>query len=274
MFFSIVIATLFASVLAAPAPDTGAKPFTLKNGQHVIALNDKFTFLSTSSACTDGDLACINGQFAQCSGGKFLSTYCAVGTICIGLPLVNKPGTVRLHPFHFLITMNTDTHIPKLSITCNTVADRDARIAATGATRPGQAAPVLGPATAPPPTDNQVSSGDKKSFALSNGKAAQALKCIPARRFIELCIADFSFNKQFASLTTSSSCTAGQNAYSNNQFAQCVDGKFVLTGCAGGLQCAALPLFNSPGTSITCVDNAHAVVRIAATGAGSSLTGN
>ncbi|KAF8513816.1 hypothetical protein BU17DRAFT_14522, partial [Hysterangium stoloniferum] len=81
-----------------------------------------------------------------------------------------------------------------------------------------------------------------------------------------------SFSKQFVSLTTSSSCTVGQNAYVNNQFVQCVDGKFVLTGCAGGLQCAALPLVNSPGTSITCGDNAQAVARIAETGAGSSLT--
>ncbi|KAF8513823.1 hypothetical protein BU17DRAFT_6346, partial [Hysterangium stoloniferum] len=83
----------------------------------------KFTSLSANSACKDGDLACINGKFAQicwgflshfcCSGGKFLLTSCAVGTICIALPLVNKPGT---------------------SITCDTAADRDARIAATGAT--------------------------------------------------------------------------------------------------------------------------------------------
>ncbi|KAF8515986.1 hypothetical protein BU17DRAFT_19550, partial [Hysterangium stoloniferum] len=90
--------------------------------------------------------------------------------------------------------------------------------------------------------------GDKKSFTLSNGKAAQAL------------------NKQFTSLTTSSSCTAGQNACVNNQFVQGVDGKFVLTRCAGGLQCAVLLLVNSPGTSVTCVDNAQAVARIAATG--------
>ncbi|KAF8503102.1 hypothetical protein BU17DRAFT_101799 [Hysterangium stoloniferum] len=174
--FAVIVATLFACVLAAPAPDAGAKPFTLKNGQDAIALN------------------------------------------CVALPLVNKPGT---------------------SITCDTTADRDARIAATGATHPGQAAPAPAPATAPPPADNQVLSDDKTSFTLSNGKATQAL------------------NKQFASLTTS-----------------VLTAKFVLTGCAGGLQCAVLPLVNSPGTSITCVDNAQAVARIAATGAGSSLTGN
>ncbi|KAF8503112.1 hypothetical protein BU17DRAFT_71815 [Hysterangium stoloniferum] len=157
--FTVIVATLFAPVLAAPAPDGGAKPFTLKNGQDVIALN---------SACTDGDLACINRQFSQSGQSALL----------------------------FLLLTSWEP--------CTSA----------------------GSCHGPPPADNQVSSGDKKSFALSNGKAAQVLN------------------------------------------------KFVLTGCAGGLQCTGLPLVNSPGTSITCVDNAQAITGIAATGAGSSLTGN
>jgi len=224
---TVLIATLFASVLALPAPDAGAKPFTLKNGQDAIALNDKFTSLSPSSSCTAGQEACVNGQFAQCVGETFQLTPCAGGTVCVALPLVNKPGT---------------------SITCDTAADRDARIAATGATSATPAARAPAPVPAPAEATS--------SFALTNGKDAQEL------------------NKQFESLTPASSCTAGQEACVDKQFAQCVNGKFVLTGCAGGLQCAALPLVNSPGTSITCVDNAQAIARIAATGAGSSLTGN
>jgi hypothetical protein len=35
-----------------------------------------------------------------------------------------------------------------------------------------------------------------------------------------------------------------------------------------------LPLVNSPGTSVTCVDLPQALQRIADTGAGNSLTGN
>ncbi|KAF8513813.1 hypothetical protein BU17DRAFT_52991, partial [Hysterangium stoloniferum] len=209
-------------------PDVGAKPSTLKNGQDAIALNDKFTSLSASTACTDGDLACINGKFAQ-SGQCTLNrpmvylSFLTLNINCVALPLVNKPGTTeRLRLLQLGQPIPTKLH-----------------------QRHG-----------PPPADYKVSSGDKKSFTLSNGKPAQAL------------------NKQFTSLTPSSSCTAGQNACVNNQFTQCVDGKFVLTGCAGGLQCAVLPLVNSPGTPITCVDNAQAVARIAATGAGSSLTGN
>ncbi|KAF8516008.1 hypothetical protein BU17DRAFT_93121 [Hysterangium stoloniferum] len=116
--FTVVIATLFVS-----APDVGAKPSTLKNGQDAIALNS--LPCPQAPLAPDGDLTCINGKFAQCSGGKFLLTSCAVGTICVALPLVNKPGTVCLHPFDFLVTMDTDTRFLKQSITCDTAADRD-----------------------------------------------------------------------------------------------------------------------------------------------------
>ncbi|KAH9892887.1 hypothetical protein C8Q73DRAFT_648737, partial [Cubamyces lactineus] len=72
---------------------------------------------------------------------------------------------------------------------------------------------------------------------------------------------------QFSTLSVDSPCTAGDNACVNGQFSQCVNGKFVLQPCAGGLICAALPLVNSPGTSITCTTAADRDARIAATGA-------
>ncbi|KAI0259456.1 hypothetical protein BC834DRAFT_974258 [Gloeopeniophorella convolvens] len=95
----------------------------------------------------------------------------------------------------------------------------------------------------------------RAAFTLANGQAAQAL------------------NQQFASLTASSPCTAGQNACVGGQFAQCSNGAFAVTACAGGLQCVALPLVNSPGTSVTCDTQADAIARIAATGAQGGLTG-
>ncbi|KAI0700800.1 hypothetical protein C8T65DRAFT_279989 [Cerioporus squamosus] len=89
----------------------------------------------------------------------------------------------------------------------------------------------------------------RAAFSLQNGKDALAL------------------NQKFATLSASSSCTAGENACIGTQFVQCVNGQFVTTPCAGGLTCAALPLVNSPGTSITCTTAADRDARIAATGA-------
>lgn len=58
----------------------------------------------------------------------------------------------------------------------------------------------------------------------------------PAMIVPNLALTLYSLHSQkFATLTANSPCTAGENACVNSQFAQCVNGKFVLTGCAGGL---------------------------------------
>ncbi|KIJ32323.1 hypothetical protein M422DRAFT_783466 [Sphaerobolus stellatus SS14] len=198
------------SACAAPTPDGGE--FTLQNGEDAISLNNSFNGLATDSPCTEGATACVNQQFAQCVGGQFALTPCAASTVCAALPLVNKPGT---------------------SVTCTTPADRDARIAATGA----QPAPAK-----------------RAAFTQQNGLDAQAL------------------NRQFQSLTADSPCTSGQNACVGTQFAQCTNGKFVPFDCAATLMCAALPLVNSPGTSITCVDMPQALQRMQDAGVSASLT--
>ncbi|EPQ59263.1 hypothetical protein GLOTRDRAFT_114005 [Gloeophyllum trabeum ATCC 11539] len=95
------------------AASGSTKSFTLSNGQEAQKQNAQFATLSDSDSCTDGESACVNGGFAQCVGGKFVTTQCAGGTQCFALPLVNSAGT---------------------SITCTTEADATARIAATGAT--------------------------------------------------------------------------------------------------------------------------------------------
>ncbi|KAM5531094.1 hypothetical protein V8D89_015259 [Ganoderma adspersum] len=91
--------------------------------------------------------------------------------------------------------------------------------------------------------------GRRQDFKLKNGQDAIAL------------------NQKFATLTPASSCTTGEQACVNDQFAQCVNGKFQLQPCAGGTICVALPLVNSAGTSITCDTAADRDARIAATGA-------
>ncbi|PIL25496.1 hypothetical protein GSI_13386 [Ganoderma sinense ZZ0214-1] len=110
-----VFATLSLALTASARPNfltSKRADFTLKNGEDAIALNDKFKTLTPTSACTNGDVACVNDKFAECANGKFAITACAGGLICAALPLDNSAGT---------------------TVTCTTAADRDARIAATGA---------------------------------------------------------------------------------------------------------------------------------------------
>lgn len=102
--------------------------FDLQNGQDAIALNERFKTLNLDSQCNDGENACISDQFSQCVEGKFVTQICAPGTICSALPMVSSPGT---------------------SVTCTTVAERDERIAATGAQ--GAVPSVNPPADDPPP---------------------------------------------------------------------------------------------------------------------------
>lgn len=122
-----------AFCLAVSARPARRAAFTLKNGQDAIALNDGFKSLTTDSPCTSGDDACVNGQFAQCDGGKFVLTPCPSGTVCAALPLVNKAGT---------------------SVSCDSQSDVDARIAATGAKDGGN--------------DNKSSDPSSKSNSKSN----------------------------------------------------------------------------------------------------------
>ncbi|KAG1728159.1 uncharacterized protein EDB91DRAFT_866006 [Suillus paluster] len=109
------------------------------------------------------------------------------------------------------------------------------------------------PATAVSAATPSATSGN---FKLTNGQNAQKL------------------NAQFATLTATSPCTEGTNACVNGAFAQCVGGQYVTQSCGSSLTCAALPLVNSAGTSITCTTNADALARIAATGAQGGLTGS
>jgi len=137
MHSSTLIITLALAVAASARPARFGRraSFDLANGQAAIALNDQFKTLTASSACTEGQDACVGTAFAQCVSGKFVLQPCAATTICAALPNVNSAGT---------------------SITCTTQADLDARIAATGATS-GDASSVAAPppasttAAAPPP---------------------------------------------------------------------------------------------------------------------------
>ena len=73
--------------------------FTKQNGLDAQKLNAKFKTLKASSSCKSGEVACINGNFAQCSNNKFVIFPCSGGLACVALPLVNSPGTRSVPPF-------------------------------------------------------------------------------------------------------------------------------------------------------------------------------
>ncbi|KAF9499644.1 hypothetical protein BDN71DRAFT_1441801 [Pleurotus eryngii] len=258
-------ATSSAPPDAAPtATASTGGDFKVKNGQDAQAQNAQFASLTADSPCQEGEQACIDGGFAQCVGGRFVIATCSASTKCFSLPLVNKAGT---------------------SLACTTGSDAAARISASGATGGvtgnGAAGNKVGNnnnagnnntgnnntgnnntgnnntgnnanssstgnnAATSTPAQSNGSSTAGGSFKAQNGRDAQAL------------------NAQFASLTPSSSCQDGAQACVDGAFAQCVGGKFVLSPCAATLTCAALPLVNKPGTSITCTTQADADARIA-----------
>jgi hypothetical protein len=136
MQFSVLFSLVFC--LAVSARPTRRAAFTLKNGQDAIALNNEFKDLTPNSPCNSGDNACVNGEFAQCDGGKFVLTPCPSGTVCAALPLVNKAGT---------------------SVSCDSQSDVDARIAATGASGGGNST-----------SSDTSNNGNKKSNNNNNGQ--------------------------------------------------------------------------------------------------------
>ncbi|THU88905.1 hypothetical protein K435DRAFT_679024, partial [Dendrothele bispora CBS 962.96] len=68
-------------------------------------------------------------------------------------------------------------------------------------------------------------------------------------------------NAKFATMSESDSCQDGQTACISNGFAQCVGSKWQVQACTGDLQCFALPLVNSQGTSLTCDTPEDAAAR-------------
>ncbi|CAB4464492.1 unnamed protein product [Rhizophagus irregularis] len=69
-------------------------------------------------------------------------------------------------------------------------------------------------------------------------------------------------NKKFDKLNKNSPCKTGETVCIKGQVAQCDQGKFVLTSCGPTTECFALPLVNSPGTSIACDKSEDAANRI------------
>ncbi|OCH92712.1 hypothetical protein OBBRIDRAFT_418554 [Obba rivulosa] len=148
MKFLVFVALSFSLSASAMPRYVPRSSFALQNGQDAIALNQQFASLTPNSPCTTGEDACVNSQFAQCVNGKFVLQACASTLVCAALPLVNSAGT---------------------SITCTTPSDRDARIAATGATSASSSASAASSSSASAPAASSSAKGSNNS---GNGSTA------------------------------------------------------------------------------------------------------
>ncbi|KDQ54819.1 hypothetical protein JAAARDRAFT_160037 [Jaapia argillacea MUCL 33604] len=105
-------------------------------------------------------------------------------------------------------------------------------------------------------------------FALSLSASARPLRlAISAGDALKNGQDAIALNNKFKTLKVGDPCQSGDEGCINGGFAQCVNGQFTSQPCASGTICAALPLVNSVGTSITCDTQADVDARIAATGA-------
>lgn len=95
MFATASALSVLSLALAASAGPMAEKraAFTLQNGLDAQALNAQFQTLTATSPCQAGQNACIQGAFAQCANGQFVSFPCSGGLTCVALPLVNSAGT-------------------------------------------------------------------------------------------------------------------------------------------------------------------------------------
>ncbi|KAG8812731.1 hypothetical protein FRC17_001878, partial [Serendipita sp. 399] len=84
-------------------------------------------------------------------------------------------------------------------------------------------------------------------------------------------------NRSFANVNEGQACQANDPKFpgctSDGRFAQCDNGRVVVTACGGGLQCMALPLVNRPGTSVACDTREDGERRIVEAGGSGGLTG-
>ncbi|KAF8892066.1 hypothetical protein BD779DRAFT_1610249 [Infundibulicybe gibba] len=218
-----------AAPLPASSPSASPAPKAAPSGNFQLQNGKDAQQLNAQFASLTANSPCNDGDEA-CIGTSFAQ--------CVGGKFVLQPCSSPL-TCAALPLVNK----PGTSIACTTQADWWTGGTAAGSPITSNASSTM----APPQAKANVAAAPPA--AIQNGKDAQAL------------------NAKFASLTVDSACSDDELACIGTGFAQCVGGKFVVRPCGVSLTCAALPLVNSRGTSVTCATEADAVARIQATGA-------
>jgi len=190
--------------MAASARPMRRDATALANGQAAITLNAQFQTLTSSSPCTEGEDACVNGEFSQCVNGAFVSTVCAAGTICAAIPLESpSSGTITQ---------------------CTTQTDLDTRLAATGATSDLASAP----ASASVDTASASASTDSASTSIGDASASSTDS------------ASISTSTDSASASTSTDAAPGNNVASGGSATSGADSSSTGTGATDASSIGAL----------------------------------
>ena len=94
-FKFVAVAALTYTLLASAAvPSKRSVQWLQENGPAAKALNDQYASLTTNSTCNNnGDVACIDGAFATCYEGRYLTWPCSDGWTCSAIPNEWSSGT-------------------------------------------------------------------------------------------------------------------------------------------------------------------------------------
>ncbi|KAG9318145.1 hypothetical protein JVU11DRAFT_218 [Chiua virens] len=89
----LVVSLAYALLASAAVSSKRSVQWLQQNGPAAKALNDQYATLTTSSPCNDGDATCVNGQYARCHQGSYLTWPCASGWSCAAIPNEWSEGT-------------------------------------------------------------------------------------------------------------------------------------------------------------------------------------
>lgn len=76
-----------------PQPEARSLSQLQANGPAAKALNQEYATLTVNSTCTDGDVACVQGQYARCYQSRYLTWSCPSDWTCQALPNEWSSGT-------------------------------------------------------------------------------------------------------------------------------------------------------------------------------------
>jgi hypothetical protein len=94
-FTALLAVLVFASPIALSHPlrrRQNSDDINLQNGLEAQKLNAAFADLKATDDCTNGEIACVEGELAQCRRGSWLTQSCLPSLQCFALPNFDEEG--------------------------------------------------------------------------------------------------------------------------------------------------------------------------------------